>query len=129
MSLSRVSNSDFLRKGVGVTHRQPRLSEDLTASRGQNPGRGDFKLSQDSEMYLCAHIERIVFAVSKTSDPISALTPADSPFKPIYTTSDSGAFPRVTPKVEECVEDDIPVSVRKCFKELRSVKDELERQV
>ncbi|KAI0254395.1 hypothetical protein BJV78DRAFT_1152493 [Lactifluus subvellereus] len=34
----------------------------------------------------------------------------------------------VTPKVEEGGEDDVPVSIRKSFKELRSVKDELERQ-
>jgi hypothetical protein len=40
-----------------------------------------------------------------------------------------GASPRVTPKVEEGGEDDIPVSIRNSFKELRSVKDELERQV
>ena len=35
----------------------------------------------------------------------------------------------MVPKVEEGAEDDIPVSIRKSFKELRSVKDELERQV
>jgi hypothetical protein len=39
------------------------------------------------------------------------------------------ASPKITPKVEEGGEDDVPVSIRKSFKELRSVKDELERQV
>jgi len=44
-------------------------------------------------------------------------------------TIDSGTSPVIVPKVEEGAEDDIPVSIRKSFKELRSVKDELERQV
>lgn len=42
---------------------------------------------------------------------------------------DSNTSPMMVPKVEEGAEDDIPVSIRKSFKELRSVKDELERQV
>ena len=44
-------------------------------------------------------------------------------------TLDSGASPRIAPKLEEGAEDDIPVSIRNSFKELRSVKDELEYQV
>jgi hypothetical protein len=69
------------------------------------------------------NVETALFAAPRISNPISALTPSDHPL-------DSGcASPRVTPKVEEGGEDDIPVSVRNSFKELRSVKDELERQV
>jgi hypothetical protein len=76
-----------------------------------------------------SHIEHVVFAVSRTSDPNSASTSSDNTLKPGYTTFDFGAFPRITPKLEEGVEDDIPVSIRNSFKELRSVKDELEYQV
>jgi len=64
-----------------------------------------------------------LFADPRLSNPNSALTPYDHPL--------SGcAFPRIVPKVEEGgEEDDIPVSIKKSFKELRSVKDELDRQV
>jgi hypothetical protein len=44
----------------------------------------------------------------------------------------TSAGPRMAPNVTQIVEggeDDIPVSIRNSFKELRSVKDELERQV
>jgi hypothetical protein len=42
------------------------------------------------------------------------------------------SIPRMTSSLTPIVEggeDEIPVSIRKSFKELRSVKDELERQV
>jgi hypothetical protein len=76
-----------------------------------------------------SHIEHVVFAVSRTSEPNSASTPSNNTLKSGYTAFDSGTSPRITPKLEEGVEDDIPVSIRNSFKELRSVKDELEHQV
>jgi hypothetical protein len=60
----------------------------------------------------------------RLSNPNSALTPYDHPL------GSGCASPIIAPKVEEVgEEDDIPVSVKRSFKELRSVKDELERQV
>jgi hypothetical protein len=65
-----------------------------------------------------------VFAGPRLSNPNSALTPYDHPL------GSGCASPRIVPKVEGGgEEDDIPVSIKKSFKELRSVKDELERQV
>jgi len=71
------------------------------------------------------HIGHIRSVVPRTSNPNlnSALTPLDNPSKSEYMS------PMMVPKVEEGAEDDIPVSIRKSFKELRSVKDELECQV
>jgi hypothetical protein len=57
------------------------------------------------------------------------MTPFDNQSKSGYMNIDSGTSPVMAPKVEEGAEDDIPVSIRKSFKEHRSVKDELERQV
>jgi hypothetical protein len=65
-----------------------------------------------------------LFAGPRLSNPNSVLTPYDDPL------GSGGASPRIVPKVEEGgEEDDIPVSIKKSFKELRSVKDEVERQV
>jgi len=64
-----------------------------------------------------------LFTGPRLSNPNSVLTPSDQ--------LESGCAPsRFVPKVEEGEEeDDIPVSIKKSFKELRSVRDELERQV
>ena len=75
------------------------------------------------------HIEHIRLVVPGSLNPNSALTPFDNQSKSGYMTIDSGTSPVMAPKVEEGAEDDIPVSIRKSFKELRSVKDELEHQV
>jgi len=65
-----------------------------------------------------------LFADPRLSISNSALTPYDHPL------GSGCASPRIVPKVEEGGEEDgIPVSIKKSFKELRSVKDELERQV
>lgn len=75
------------------------------------------------------HIEHIRFVVPRTPNTNSALTPLDNPSKSDYMAIDPSMSPMMALKVEEGAEDDIPVSIRKSFKELRSVKDELERQV
>ena len=62
--------------------------------------------------------------MSRLSNPNSALTLYDHPL------GSGCASPRVVPKVEGGgEEDEIPVSIKKSFKELRSVKEELQRQV
>jgi hypothetical protein len=70
-----------------------------------------------------SHLEAVLLAAPRIPNPISALTLSD------HSLDHGCASPRITLKVEEGGEDDIPVSIRKSFKELRSVKDELERQV
>ncbi|KAH9999317.1 hypothetical protein BJV77DRAFT_1064239 [Russula vinacea] len=93
------------RAGSGEKQRQYRSSDDLAGDEKQNLGG-----------------ETVLFAAPRISNPISALTPSDRPL------DFDRASPKITPKVEEGGEDDVPVSIRKSFKELRSVKDELERQ-
>ncbi|KAF8505610.1 hypothetical protein F5888DRAFT_453967 [Russula emetica] len=112
-SASHVSHSSRLklslsasRTGAVGKHRQCRSPDDLAGDTKQNLG---------GEMAL--------FAGPRLSNPNSALTPYDHPF------GSGCASPRIVPKVEEGGEEDgIPVSIKKSFKELRSVKDELERQ-
>ena len=71
-----------------------------------------------------SHVEMALLAGPRLSNPNSALTPYDHPL------GSGRASPRIVPKVEGGgEEDDIPVFIKKSFKELRSVKDELERQV
>ena len=79
--------------------------------------------------HVYAHIEHIGFVVPRNSNPNSVLIPFHNPSKSDDMAIDSNTSPMMVPKVEEGAEDDIPVSIRKSFKELRSVKDELERQV
>jgi hypothetical protein len=75
------------------------------------------------------HLEHIRFVVPDPSlNPNSALTPVDNQSKSGYMTIDSGTSPVMAPKVEEGAEDDIPISIRKSFKELRSLKDEFHVQ-
>jgi len=67
-----------------------------------------------------------LFAGPRLSNQNSALTPYDDD----HPLGPGRASPRIVPKAEGGgEEDDIPVSIKKSFKELRSVKDELERQV
>jgi hypothetical protein len=80
-------------------------------------------LPHDLRDVLTFLVETALFAAPRISNPISALTLSDHPL------DSDRASPRILPKVEAGGEDDIPVSIRKSFKELRSVKDELERQV
>ena len=71
-----------------------------------------------------SHVEMSLFAAPRLSNSNSALAPYD------HLLGSGCASPRIVPKVEGGgEEDDIPVSIKKSFKELRSVKDELERQV
>ncbi len=65
--------------------------------------------------------------VSRGSNPTSALS--EYPLTIRRTSTGPSAASSVTIKVEEGGEDDIPVSIKNSFRELRSVKDELERQV
>ena len=124
MSLFRLSNLNLLFKGPRDEHRQYRSSDDLAGDVKQNPGGGEFSIvPKPLVRTYVSHIEAVFLATPRGLNPISALIPSDH-------TLDSGcASPRITLKVEEGGEDDIPVSIRKSFKELRSVKDELERQV
>ncbi|KAH8999272.1 hypothetical protein EDB92DRAFT_947912 [Lactarius akahatsu] len=64
--------------------------------------------------------------VSRVSNPASALS--EHPLTIRRTSTGPSAASSVTVKVEEGGEDDIPVSIRNSFRELRSVKEELECQ-
>jgi hypothetical protein len=63
----------------------------------------------------------------RASNPTTSLS--EHPLSIRRTSTGPSAASSVTVKVEEGMEDDIPVSIRKSFRELRSVKDELESQV
>ncbi|KAI0003091.1 hypothetical protein BJV74DRAFT_571718 [Russula compacta] len=101
------------RAGAVEKRKQDRSLEDLTADRKKFAG-----------------MENVLFAVPRVTNPQphSVLTPSDHTLDSGCTPMDSSASARIISNVEEGGEDDIPVSVRKSFKELRSVKDELERQ-
>ena len=75
------------------------------------------------------HGEIALFAGPRNTNPDPALTPLGHPVDLGCAAPDSGSSTRITPKAEEGEEDDIPFSIKQSFKELRSVKDELERQV
>ncbi|KAH9006982.1 hypothetical protein EDB86DRAFT_33664 [Lactarius hatsudake] len=64
--------------------------------------------------------------VLRVSNPASALS--EHPLTIRRTSTGPSAASSVTVKVEEGGEDDIPVSIRNSFRELRSVKEELECQ-
>ncbi|KAI9512189.1 hypothetical protein F5148DRAFT_54941 [Russula earlei] len=95
----------------GGNYKQYPSSEDLTGDTKASPGR-----------------ESISFAVPSTSNSDPALTPLGQPPGLSCTAPDTGSSSRTTPKVGEDEDDDVPFSIRKSFKELKSVKDELERQ-
>ncbi|KAN0131470.1 hypothetical protein V8E53_010847 [Lactarius tabidus] len=69
---------------------------------------------------------RVPSVASRVSNPTSALSEHQLSIR--RTSTGPSAASSVTIKVEEGGEDDIPVSIRKSFRELRSVKDELESQ-
>jgi hypothetical protein len=112
-------------KGTGGKRRQCRSPDDLAGDPKQNLGGGKFPMTPRllGRTYI-SRVEIALFTGSRLSNPNSALTPYDHPLG-------SGCVsPRTVPKLEEGGEEDgIPVSIKKSFKELRSVKDELERQV
>ncbi len=125
MALFCVSNLEFLCKGTEGKHRQYRSSDDLAGDAKQNLGGGEFPVPPIllGRIYS-SHVKMALSAGSRIPNPNSALTPSDHPLESACPS------PRIAPKVEEGgEEDDIPVSIKNSFKELRSVKDELERQV
>ena len=110
-------NSDYLWKDLHDS------SDGLTGHREQPSGRGKFQTSlKPPGRHTCLNS----FATNPTiSDPI--VMPSKSSLEGRGTS-----IPRMTSSLTPIIEggeDDIPVSIRKSFKELRSVKDELERQV
>ncbi|KAF8259653.1 hypothetical protein EI94DRAFT_1008950 [Lactarius quietus] len=70
---------------------------------------------------------RVPSVAPRVSNPASALSEHSLSIR--RTSTGPSAASSVTVKVEEGGEDDIPVSIRNSFRELRSVKDELEIQV
>ncbi|KAH9077343.1 hypothetical protein EDB83DRAFT_1699515 [Lactarius deliciosus] len=79
-------------------------------------------------LILCAPclVANAPSVVSRVSNPASALS--EHPLTIRRTSTGPSAASSVTVKVEEGGEDDIPVSIRNSFRELRSVKEELECQ-
>ncbi|KAH9966107.1 hypothetical protein BC827DRAFT_795715 [Russula dissimulans] len=125
-------NPSFLttRAGVRETLTQNLSSEeDLTGDFEQNMGKNDVRVGPIPPRRAdSSHEEFALLAGSRNTNPNPALTSLGHPEDRSCTAHYSGSSTRITPKTEEGEDDGIPFSIKKSFKELRSVKDELERQ-
>ncbi|KAI0303246.1 hypothetical protein BC826DRAFT_965799 [Russula brevipes] len=108
-----------------VAHR----NEDTPGAKGMhNQYLSSDELSGDRKQEQDSGRESALYATPSITNSTSTLTAPDHPLVPGCTPPDLGVSPGITPTAEAGGEDEIPDSIRKSFKELRSVKDELERQ-
>jgi hypothetical protein len=102
---------------------------EVTEDTEQLSGKGEFQASRPTRKAYAPLVENPLSAAAVPTVSNSIITLSKNSLEGRRASTGSRMDPSDEPTVEEGGEDDVPVFIRKSFKELRSVKDELERQV